>query len=365
MAVVSPGSGSEAQRLRRVSPLRLLLTRPEFGSIVGAILIFFVFWYLTKFSVGVGFMSWKGFASYIEVAAQVGILGATVSLLMIAGEFDLSVGSMIGAAGLILGLSVTQYGLPLWLGVVLTFAFALGIGALNGFIVVRTGLPSFIVTLGSLYMLRGAGLAMTRLLTNGQTIVSGVGQAAAGDPIAGLFNATLFTIGGSGPNNAGGGDFKVELLWWLVVVAGATWVLLRTRFGNWIFAVGGSKDAARSMGVPVTRVKIMLFMATAACAALFACIQVLSVGTADVLRGDQKEFEAIITAVIGGTLLTGGYGSALGSAFGAFILGVTQLGIYFVPGFNSDWYRFVLGALLLIAALVNNFILRRASGARS
>ena len=117
--------------------------------------------------------------------------------------------------------------------------------------------------------------------------------------------------------------------------------------------------------MPVNRVKILLFMATAASAALFACIQVLSVGNADVLRGTGKEFEAIITAVIGGTLLTGGYGSALGSAFGAFILGVTQLGIFFVPGFNSDWYGFVLGALLLIAALVNNYILRRVSGARS
>jgi simple sugar transport system permease protein len=337
---------SEATRLRRASPLRLLLTRPEFGSIVGAILIFLIFWALTGFTVGTGFMSWQGFAAYIEVAAQVGILGATVALLMIAGEFDLSIGSMIGAAGLIL-----------WLGVILTFAFALAVGAANGYIVVRTGLPSFIVTLGSLYMLRGAGLALTRLLTNGQTIVSGVGQAAADDPISKLFNATLFTIGG--------GDFKVELLWWIGVVAVATWVLLRTRFGNWIFAVGGSKEASRNIGVPVNRVKILLFMATAASAALYACIQVLSVGTADVLRGTQKEFEAIITAVIGGTLLTGGYGSALGSAFGAFILGVTQLGIFFVPGFNSDWYAFVLGALLLIAAMVNQWILRRASGARS
>ena len=348
---------SEATRLRRVSPLRLLLTRPEFGSIVGAILIFLVFWALTGFTVGKGFVSWQGFAAYIEVAAQVGILGATVSLLMIAGEFDLSVGSMVGAAGLVLGLSVTQYGLPMWMGVGLTFAFALVIGAVNGYIVVRTGLPSFIVTLGSLYMLRGAGLALTRLLTNGQTIVSGVGAAAAGAPLAALFNATLFEIGG--------GSFKVELLWWIGVVAVATWVLLRTRFGNWIFAVGGSKEAARNIGVPVSKVKIILFMATAASAALYACIQVLSVGTADVLRGQQKEFEAIITAVIGGTLLTGGYGSALGSAFGAFILGVTQLGIFFVPGFNSDWYAFVLGALLLIAAMVNNWILRRASGART
>ncbi len=348
---------TETQRIRRVGLWRTALTRPEFGSVVGAIFIFTLFWALTGFTVGKGFMSWQGFGSYIEVTAQVGILGATVSLLMIAGEFDLSVGSMIGAAGLVLALAVTTYGLPLWLGVIVTFAFALAVGWLNGYLVIRTGLPSFIITLGSLYMLRGAGLAITRLVTNGLTIVSGVGAAAAGNPIGGIFNATLFTIEG--------GDFKVELLWWIGVVAVSTWILLRTRFGNWIFAVGGAKDAARSMGVPVGRVKILLFMATAASAALYACIQVLGVGTADVLRGQQTEFEAIITAGIGGTLLTGGYGSALGSAFGAFILGVTQLGIFFIPGFNSDWYAFVLGALLLIAAMVNNWILRRASGARS
>ncbi len=348
---------SEAQRIRRVGLWRTFLTRPEFGSIVGALFIFLLFWALTGFTVGKGFMSWQGFAAYIEITAQVGILGATVSLLMIAGEFDLSVGSMIGAAGLILAMCVSTYGLPLWLSIIITFAFALAIGWLNGYLVVKTGLPSFIVTLGSLYMLRGAGLALTRILTNGLTIVSGVGTATANDPLAWLFNGTLFSIGG--------GDFKVELLWWILVVGLASWILLRTRFGNWIFAVGGSKDASRSMGVPVARVKILLFMATAACAAIFACIQVLSVGTADVLRGQQKEFEAIITAVIGGTLLTGGYGSALGSAFGAFVLGVTQLGIFFVPGFNSDWYAFVLGLLLLVAALLNNWILRRASGARS
>jgi simple sugar transport system permease protein len=348
---------SEAQRIRRVSPWRTLLTRPEFGSIVGAIFIFMLFWALTGFTVGKGFMSWQGFAAYIEVTAQVGILGATVSLLMIAGEFDLSVGSMVGAAGLVLAMCVSTYGLPLWLSILLTFAFALTIGWLNGYLVVKTGLPSFIVTLGSLYMLRGAGLAITRLVTNGLTIVSGVGDATKGNPLASLFNGTLFSVEN--------GDFKIELLWWILVVGISTWLLLRTRFGNWIFAVGGNKDASRSMGVPVNRVKILLFMATAFSAALYACIQVLEVGTADVLRGQQKEFEAIITAVIGGTLLTGGYGSALGSAFGAFVLGVTQLGIFFVPGFNSDWYAFVLGALLLVAAMLNNWILRRASGARS
>ncbi len=348
---------SEAQRIRRISPWRTFLTRPEFGSIIGAVFIFTLFWALTGFTVGKGFMSWQGFAAYIEVTAQVGILGATVSLLMIAGEFDLSVGSMVGAAGLILAMCVSTYGLPVWLGLLITFAFALAIGWINGYLVVRTGLPSFIVTLGTLYMLRGAGLALTRMATNGLTIVSGVNTSTAGDPLAWLFNGTIISIGG--------GDFKTELVWWIVVVLVSTWVLLRTRFGNWIFAVGGNKDASRSMGVPVSRVKILLFMATALSAAIFACIQVLSFGTADVLRGTGKEFEAIITAVIGGTLLTGGYGSALGSAFGAFVLGVTQLGIYFVPGFNSDWYAFVLGLLLLVAAMLNNWILRRASGARS
>ena len=345
------GTPSEAARLRRASPIRQLLTRPEFGSIVGAILIFFVFWALTGFIVGTGFMSWKGFAAYIQVAAQIGILGATVALLMIAGEFDLSIGSMVGCAGLILGLSITQFGLPLWLGLIITFAFALAVGAANGYIVVKTGLPSFIVTLGSLYMLRGAGLAMTRLVSNGQTIVSGVGAAAADDPLSKLFNATLFTIGGA--------DFKVELLWWFAVVAVATWVLLRTRFGNWIFAVGGSKEASRNIGVPVNRVKILLFMATAASAALFACIQVLEVGNADVLRGTGKEFEAIITAVIGGTLLTGGSGFVLGSVLGVLVLGLIQTIITFQGTLSSWWTKIFIGVLLLVFV-----VLQRAIAAR-
>ena len=196
-------------------------------------------------------------------------------------------------------------------------------------------------------------IGITRLLT-GNTIVSGVTEASAGDPIVPLFTASI---------NIAGGEFKIVLLWWFAAVAVATWVLTRTRFGNWIFAVGGSDLAARYVGVPVNRVKILLFMTTAASAALFACIQVFSFGSADVLRGANKEFEAIIIAVVGGTLLTGGYGSALGSAFGAFILGTTQLGINFV-GINSDWYQVVLGSILLLAVLANTYLLRRASGTR-
>jgi len=346
---------AESDRLRSASRTRLLASRPEFGAFIGALVVFLIFAVLSilRGDVGKGFLSIQGAASFLEVSAYVGIIGVAVSLLMIAGEFDLSVGSMIGAASLAVGLLIVQFHLPAFIAVVLTFLFAFGIGAFNGWLRVKTRLPSFIVTLAMLLILRGAGIGITRLLT-GNTIVSGVTEASAGDPIVPLFTASI---------NIAGGEFKIVLLWWFAAVAVATWALTRTRFGNWIFAVGGSDQAARYVGVPVNRVKILLFMTTAASAALFACIQVFSFGSADVLRGANKEFEAIIIAVVGGTLLTGGYGSALGSAFGAFILGTTQLGINFV-GINSDWYQVVLGSILLLAVLANTYLLRRASGTR-
>ena len=131
-------------------------------------------------------------------------------------------------------------------------------------------------------------------------------------------------------------------------------MLLNTRFGNWIFAVGGDANAARNVGVPVARVKIVLFMLTALAATLFATIQVLGVGSADTLRGTQKEFEAIIAAVIGGCLLTGGYGSAIGAAFGALIFGFVQMGIFYT-GIDTDWFKVFLGSMVLIAVLFNNY----------
>jgi simple sugar transport system permease protein len=344
-------TASEADRVRRLSPWRRFLNRPEFGAVIGTVVIFVFFAVLAGDK---GFLSARGVAGYLQIAAEVGILGTTVAMLMIAGEFDLSIGSMIGASGIVLALSVMEFGLPIWVGVILAFAFALAVGAYHGWLVVRTGLPSFLVTLASLFILRGVAIGVTRIMT-GVTVVGGLDKVAAGDPVAALFKSSLFTIGG--------GDFKISILWWLVLSAIATWILLRAKFGNWIYGVGGSAVAARNIGVPVARVKIILFMATAASAALFACIQVLTAGSADVLRGEGKEFEAIITAVIGGTLLSGGYGSALGAVFGAFTLGVTKLGIIFA-GINTDWYFAVLGVMLLVAVLVNDYTRRRASEAR-
>jgi simple sugar transport system permease protein len=337
-------------RLRAEGPLRRVASRPEFGALIGAILVYAVF---TALGFGGGFLRASGVAGTLEIAAQVGILGVSVTLLMIAGEFDLSLGAMAGFTGMFAALLMTQYGLPPIVAVVLTFVVALVLGGINGWLVIRTGLPSFIVTLATQLILRGLTIAFTRSIT-GLTIVN-VSSSNLSDPTMRLFNARLFNIDT--------GQFHIELVWWLAVVVVGSWVLLRTRFGNWIFASGGDARAARYVGVPVSRVKIILFMATAASAALWALIVLGLNGSANVNNGTNKEFEAIITAVVGGALLTGGYGSVVGSALGAFILGATNLGIFYA-GINTDWYNAVLGLLLLLAVFVNNQVLRRASGAR-
>jgi simple sugar transport system permease protein len=337
-------SATGGKPVRDVGALRRLLTRPELAAVAGSILVFTFFAVVAG---DYGFLTTAGAASYLEVAAQLGIVAVPVALLMIAGEFDLSVGSMVGAAGMIIAISVSEYGLPLLVGVLLAFAVALVVGFLNGYLVIKTGLPSFIVTLGMLFALRGLTIGFARLLT-GRT------QIGLGDSGSGVMQ-TLF---------AGSiGDFPVSIIWWFVLAVLGTYVLQRTVFGNWIFGAGGDANAARNVGVPVSRVKITLFMCTAASAALLATIQVLDAGSADVLRGTLLELQAIAAAVIGGVLLTGGYGSVIGALFGALIFGMVQQGIFFT-GVSTDWFQVFVGVMLLIAVMFNNVIRRRAAEAR-
>jgi simple sugar transport system permease protein len=337
-------SATGGKPVRDVGALKRLMTRPELAAVAGAVLVFAFFAVVAGDS---GFLTAGGTASYLEIAAQLGIVAVPVAMLMIAGEFDLSVGSMVGAAGMIIAISVSEYGLPLLVGVLLAFAVALGVGFLNGYLVIKTGLPSFIVTLGMLFALRGLTIGFARLLT-GRT------QIGLGDSGSGVMQ-TLF---------AGSiGDFSVTIAWWLLLAVLGTYVLQRTVFGNWIFGAGGDANAARNVGVPVSRVKITLFMCTAASAALLATIQVLDAGSADVLRGTLLELQAIAAAVIGGVLLTGGYGSVIGALFGALIFGMVQQGIFFT-GVSTDWFQVFVGVMLLLAVVFNNFIRKRAAEAR-
>lgn len=338
------------ERVRRVSPIRKLLVRPEMGSIAGAIAVWIFFAIVAGNN---GFLSLRGTSSYLSISADIGIVAVAVALLMIGGEFDLSIGSITGASGMILAILSTQFGWNIWAAIVVAVLFALGIGYLNGYLVLRTGLPSFIVTLGSLFILRGLTIGLTSAIT-GRTQVGGL-DAAPGYSSALAIFASDIQIGGVG--------FSIEILWWLAIAALATWVLLRTTFGNWIFGVGGDVNAARNVGVPVKRVKILLFMTTALAACLIAIIQALHLASTDALRGTGNEFITIIAVVVGGTLLTGGYGSAIGSVFGSLIYGMVSVGVIFA-GVDANWYQVFLGGMLLAAVLLNGYVRRFAMEAR-
>ncbi|MGY0399745.1 MAG: ABC transporter permease [Ostreibacterium sp.] len=356
---------SSDERLAKVSPLKDFLYRPEIGAIVGmlAVVVFFMIYADSKM------FSLSGIMNFMVPAAQLGILAIAAALLMIGGEFDLSIGSMIAFAGIALGIPLVLWGWSLSLSLLFAFAVSAGIGALNGFIVLRSGLPSFIVTLAFLFILRGLTLVSLKEVT-GTTQLRGIREAAGDSWLLGLFSGDAFkglfawlakhgmiaTFKNGTPKVTG---VPVEIIWFVVFAIFASFLLNKTRFGNWIFAVGGDSNAARNIGVPVNRVKIILFMITAAAATLVATINVLEYSTTDASRGLLKEFHAIIAAVIGGCLLTGGYGSAIGAMIGAIIFGMVQIGITYT-NINLDWFQVFMGAILLIAVVLNNWVRHQA-----
>ena len=337
------------ERTVRVNPLRRLLIRPETGAVVGSIAVWIFFAIIAGSS---GFTSSRGTSSYLSVSAELAILAIPVALLMIGGEFDLSVGSTVGATGMVIAILSTQYGWNVWASIVVALIFAVLIGMVNGYLVMRTRLPSFIVTLGTAYILYGITAGLTTLLT-GLTVVNGVDQAPGFSSAHAVFATAL----------GGGQQFPIEIIWALALVVLATWLLLGTSFGNWIFGVGGDANAARNIGVPVARVKILLFVGTALGACLLAIIQVMTFTNADVQRGQGQEFYAIVAAVVGGVLLTGGYGSAIGAMFGALVFGIVEEGIVFA-GVDANWYKAVVGVILLLAVLLNSYVRKLAMEAR-
>ncbi|HEV7709070.1 MAG TPA: ABC transporter permease [Asanoa sp.] len=347
-STVDPVPATKDERVRSSWLSARLVARPEIGALLGALVVFVFF----SFVAG-KFFSPSGAATWLDDSATLGIMAVAVALLMIGGEFDLSAGVMTASTALVTAIFATQVGLNVWLALLLSLVFALGVGALNGWLVVRTGLPSFIVTLGTFLALQGLNLGITRLIT-GSVQVTGM-RATDGYESAGFVFASTFPIGDT--------PFQISIVWWIGFTALAAWLLLRTKFGNWIFAVGGAAPAARAVGVPVARTKILLFMGTATAGWLVGSINILRFTTVQANQGIGLEFQFIIAAVIGGCLLTGGFGSAIGAAFGALIFGMARQGIVFAD-WNSDWFMLFLGIMLLGAVLVNNTFRRRAERVR-
>jgi simple sugar transport system permease protein len=346
--VAPPPAPAQDERVAQRSTLSRLLARPEVGALAGAIVIFLIF-----FIVAPPFRELNSLATVLYVSSTYGIPAVAVALLMIGGEFDLSAGVAVTASALVASMISYQFSANMFVGVLVALVVALLIGFINGYLVVKTGIPSFLVTLGTFFMIRGLNLAITKIVT-GNVGTNDVSDIAGFETAKSIF-ASSFTVGGV--------QIRITLLWWILFVAIATWILLRTHVGNWIFAVGGSAASSRAVGVPVNKVKIGLFMAVGLMAWFTGMHILFAFNTVQSGIGLGNEFIYIVAAVVGGCLLTGGYGSVIGAAIGAFIFGMTNQGIVYA-GWNPDWFYFFLGALLLGAILLNNFIRSRAEASR-
>lgn len=334
------------ERVVRVSLIRRIFASPEFGAIIGATVIAVFFSLIDPDT----YPTIIGAARILDPASTLGIMAVAVGLLMIGGEFDLSAGVMTGTTGLVVGLLATEVGMSIWFAIALSFVFAMVIGFINGYMVLLTKLPSFIVTLATFFIFRGINVGYTRHVTS-QVRVSGIDKVAGFESARSVFN-TEFTLFDT--------TFRTAIIWWIIIAVIATWILLRTHYGSWIFAVGGDVEAARGVGVPINRVKIALFMTTAGAAWLVGVMTALRLRSALSSQGVGQEFVYIIAAVIGGCRLTGGYGSVIGASIGALIFGMTRVGITFA-GWDTDWFYTFLGIMLLVAVLLNNFTQKRAA----
>ena len=297
---------------------------PEFGVILAFSTIFVVFSLLAP-----KFVSLRNLTGVFTIVSELGIITIGVAFLMIAGEFDLSVGSVYALCGFLFVTLANSFNSVLAL--IISLVVAACIGFLNGTITLRAGIPSFITTLGTMMFLRGLMLAVT----GGRSVVYN------GD----LIVPTMLT-------RFIGRGFRPSHIWFLALALFFSLILTRTRYGNWVFATGGKKEVARAMGINVNRVKVVNFMISAVLAGLAGIIVINRFGVANASFGTGMELEAIASAVIGGTFLMGGYGTIIGAFFGAFLVGMMRTGLLMV-GAPAYWYQAFVGAILVIAATIN------------
>lgn len=309
-----------------------LIRRPETGSLLGMVAVFIFF----AIFGGAHFITSGGVASWLNVAAEIGIVALPIGLLMIAGELDISIGSVIPAASMTVAIVSGHYGMPIYIGVFAALALGMFVGFINGYLVVKTEVPSLIVTLGTLFAVAGLTLGLSVILTGSTSVV------IKADPITKMLLGQFID-----------GKFQVTIIWWIIAALVVGYMLHYSRFGNWIYALGGDKVSARNAGIPTNKLLIQLFMSSGFCAAFVGMSQAILYNSAQVSAGQSFIFNSIISVVIGGVLLTGGFGSVVGIVFGTITFAIVNQGIFYT-GFDSNWASLIIGVLLLLAVLMNN-----------
>ncbi|KAA3502086.1 ABC transporter permease [Rhizobium rhizogenes] len=312
-----------------------LLRRPESGAFLGLV---FVLAFFVVFG-SIEFLKPAGAASWLNVAANLGIVAIPVGLLMISGELDISIGAMIPAGALTVAIISGYYGMPIWLGVIGALGLGVLVGLINGFLVIRTVVPSLIVTLGTLFAVQGLILGFSVLLTGTTSVALSPAQSG---PIAKFMFGHFI-----------GGSFQVSIVWWLLLTAIYIFYVHYSPFGNWIFAMGGDRVSARNAGIPTDRLTVTLFVLSSVSASFVGVCQAILFNVAQVSAGMTFIFNSIIAVVVGGVLLTGGFGSVIGIFLGTITFAIVNQGIYFTT-FDRNWSSLIIGVMLLLAVLMNN-----------
>jgi simple sugar transport system permease protein len=298
------------------------------ASFVGVIAFFVIFG-----GVDVGIL--MGAASWVNFAANLGFVAIPVGLLMISGDLDISIGAMIPAGSMTVAILSGYYELPIIVGMIGALALGVVVGTINGLLTVRTSVPSLIITLGTLVAMQGVVLTAAKLLT-GQASVA----VTAPEWAKFIFGRLI------GPSH------QIIILWWIVLALVLAFVVHRSRIGNWIFAMGGDRESARNAGIPVNRMTIGLFILTATSATFVGMCQAILFNSAQVSGGMNIIFNTIVSVVVGGVLLTGGFGSVFGIFFGTLTFAIVNQGIYFTQ-LDRNWSNLIIGVTLLLAVAMN------------
>ncbi|AYG62650.1 ABC transporter permease [Rhizobium jaguaris] len=323
--------------MQQHSLLQRFISKPEFGPLVLLVLELVIFW-----SFNSDFLSLQNISNTLSFTVELGLIALAMTLLMTAGEFDLSVGSVFGFSAVLMWTVFNANLMPLGAAFLVALAFSLFIGFANGWFVTKLNIPSFLVTLGMLLVVRGTALYIT----------DGFPQhtwTAGGNWFAALLAGSFFI-----------GSFRMymSVLWFALAAFAAHFVLTQTKIGNWIQASGGNPNAARARGVNVNRTKVYLFMASSAMSALAGVISSIRTSAANPNSGTGYELEVIAMVVIGGTVLTGGRGTIVGTVLGIFILRIMRNGIVMV-GVPGLAYNIFIGAIILGMMALHSWLERR------
>ncbi|MBN8630474.1 MAG: ABC transporter permease [Rhodobacterales bacterium] len=308
-----------------------LLRRPEAGALLS--LLGVVAFYVTFGNVEL--RSLAGAASWVNFAANLGLVAIPVGLLMIAGELDISIGAMIPAGSMTTAILSGYYDLPIVVGMLGALGLGVLVGLVNGILTVRTSVPSLIITLATLVAMQGVVLSGSVLLTGNASVA-----VSAPDWARRVFGSLI------GPSH------QVIILWWLGLTVVFAFALHKTRLGNWIFAMGGDRVSARNAGIPTSGLTIGLFVLSAVSASFVGMCQAILFNSAQVSGGMSFIFNAIVSVVVGGVLLTGGFGSVIGIFIGTLTFAIVSQGIYFTD-LDRNWSNLIIGIMLLLAVGMN------------